>query len=315
MSGIWASALEVVTMTIMMVLCACTGICTSDAFLQPSPLYKINQPSLQASSPIFSTISFISSSNKSILKSAQNENESSSSIPSEFQLPESTLTESEQEEIQWDLFQKHHARGKWRGTWTSYNYMGDVIDDTIGSVNLRLDPNDSNHGTSSQDEDEQQVIHTHEVAMGITTSNCATCFDSTSLKTIPISTYTKSNLSSKKWRAASIGLACGPSLLRNGCMSTELILPHGNGRVRVVYQHAPVWEAGIEPGSCPPQGLKLFRIMVSRETLNTSGPPTRESEEEKRYLGEEKRGDPVFFRGVPPFAWHKKWAGTSWTCE
>ena len=52
-------------------------------------------------------------------------------------------------------------------------------------------------------------------------------------------------------------------------MSTELILVHGNGRVRVVYQHAPVWEAGIEPGSCPPQGLKLFRIMVSQETLNT----------------------------------------------
>lgn len=52
---------------------------------------------------------------------------------SEFQLPESTLTKSQKEEIQWDLVQKHHAKGKWREIWTTYNYMGDVIDETIGT--------------------------------------------------------------------------------------------------------------------------------------------------------------------------------------
>lgn len=114
-------------------------------------------------------------------------------------------------------------------------------------------------------------------------------------------------------------MVIGPSVLKSGAMSTELVLRHGDGRVRVTFQHAPVWERGIEPGSCPPQGLKLFRAVVSKEKLRASemediegtiqGPPSREEEE----ASPPTPGNPRFFRPVPPFNWHAKWAGTSWT--
>merc|ERR1719437_123363 len=38
--------------------------------------------------------------------------------------------------IQWELFNKHHAKGSWKGVWTSYDYIGDVIDETVASVDL-----------------------------------------------------------------------------------------------------------------------------------------------------------------------------------
>jgi hypothetical protein len=37
------------------------------------------------------------------------------------------------------------------------------------------------------------------------------------------------------------------------------------------------------------------------------GPPTAEEERSA------PAGTPLFFRPVPPFKWHAKWAGTSWT--
>jgi len=113
-------------------------------------------------------------------------------------------------------------------------------------------------------------------------------------------------------------MVVGPSLLKSGAMSTELVLRHGDGRVRVTFQHAPVWERGIEPGSCPPQGLKLFRTVVSKEKLRPtsvvddaegSGPPS--AADEKAHPP--AVGNPVFFRPVPPYRWHAKWSGTSWT--
>eukprot|EP00804_Cyclotella_cryptica_P002839 CCRYP_009371-RA/>CCRYP_009371-RA protein AED:0.00 eAED:0.00 QI:624/-1/1/1/-1/1/1/86/310 len=121
-------------------------------------------------------------------------------------------------------------------------------------------------------------------------------------------------------------MVVGPSLLpKSGLMSTELSLRHGDGRVRVTFQHAPVWERGVEPGSCPPQGLKLFRALVSKEKLRprsaddksgddategkVQGPPTAEEEQSSPPLP----GNPRFFRPVPPFKWHAKWSGTSWT--
>ena len=205
------------------------------------------------------------------------------------------LTPEEEIAVQWDLFTKHQAKGKWRGTWTSYDYMGDVIDETIASVNLIPDP------------DSNIVEHEHEIVMGKIASDCETCYDSEDVRTIPVGRYSPGNLN--KYRCASVSMVCGPTLMKSGAMSTEMVLSYGNGRVRVIYQHAPVWEQGIEPGSCPPQALKLFRTMVSREVLDADTPPSRESEQKNP----PKRGDPNFFRGVPPFQWHKKWAGSSWT--
>jgi hypothetical protein len=89
-------------------------------------------------------------------------------------------------------------------------------------------------------------------------------------------------------------------------VATEMVLAHTSARVRIVFQHAPVWARGTEPGSCPPQGLKLIRCLVARETLlipYSSSPPIMPG-----------MGDHVVFdRSVPPFDWHKKWSGTSWT--
>jgi hypothetical protein len=105
-----------------------------------------------------------------------------------------------------------------------------------------------------------------------------------------------------------IGLVNGPSVLRSGIMSTELVLSHGDGRIRVVFQHAPVWPEGVPDGSGPPHGLRLFRTVVSREALR-SEPPSFDSEKSNPPV----EGNPKFFRPIPPFTWFAKWAGTSWT--
>jgi hypothetical protein len=125
-------------------------------------------------------------------------------------------------------------------------------------------------------------------------------------KTLPVAQYSPGNL--RKSRFGGVSMVNGPSLLRSGGMATELVLKHGDGRLRVIFQHAPVWEKGIEPGSCPPQGLKLFRAMISREVLGATA-PTAETEAAEP----PSEGSPVFFRPVPPFNWHKKWSGSSWT--
>lgn len=91
-------------------------------------------------------------------------------------------------------------------------------------------------------------------------------------------------------------------------MSTELVLSYGDGRVRVVFQHAPVWREGSPEGMGPPHGLKLFRATVSREATRDE-PPSLKSEQ----ANVPTAGNPSFYRPVPPFKWFAKWAGTSWT--
>jgi hypothetical protein len=48
--------------------------------------------------------------------------------------------------------------------------------------------------------------------------------------------------------------------------------------------------------------------MLSREALRPTA-PTADIEAQNP----PSDGNPVFFRPVPPFNWHKKWSGTSWT--
>ena len=219
-------------------------------------------------------------------------------------LPASSSTSSdadEELEIQWNLFTKHHAKGAWRGIWTTYDYIGDVIDETVASVNF-YNKNDS-----------MDVIEqTHSVVSGAKRSDCATCFDSFDIKEFPVALYDRRRPDTKnmfsKTRLAANAMINGPTLLRSGVMATELVLAWGDGRVRVVFQHAPVWLQGVEPGAGPPQGLKLVRTMISREALRDS-PPTAETEA----ANPPAPNNPIFYRSVPPFNWHKKWAGTSWT--
>jgi hypothetical protein len=200
--------------------------------------------------------------------------------------------------IQWELFHKHHL-GDWKGIWTTYDYIGDVQDETVASVDMQATGGDKDDPTST-------IVQTHNVVVGAKRSDCATCFDSMEIKSIPVASYKANDL--RKARLAACSMINGPSLLRSGTMATELVLRHGDGRVRVVFQHAPVWAKDVEPGSCPPQGLKLFRAMVSREAQRATA-PTAESEAANPPV----EGNPVFYRPVPPFHWHKKWSGSSWT--
>lgn len=214
---------------------------------------------------------------------------------SEYRLHASTVNDEVEDDsaIQWELFNKHHAKGSWKGVWTTYDAIGDIIDETVASVDLNA-------------KSDNLIEHTHTIVVGAKRSDCETCFDSMETKTLPVAQYTPENL--RKSRFGAVSMINGPSLLRSGAMATELVLRHGDGRVRVIFQHAPVWERGVEPGSCPPQGLKIFRAMVSREALRSTAPT---SETEAKSPPQE--GDPTFFRPVPPFNWHKKWSGTSWT--
>ena len=167
-------------------------------------------------------------------------------------------------------------------------------------------------------EESNSVTHSHRILTSSTQSDCNTCFSSSEVQTFPIASYTPESLG-RRHRCAAGGMVVGPSVLKSGAMSTELVLRHGDGRVRVTFQHAPVWERGIEPGSCPPQGLKLFRAIVSKEKLRDSapdgvegtiqGPPSFDEDKENPPLP----GNPRFFRPIPPFNWHAKWEGTSWT--
>jgi hypothetical protein len=125
-------------------------------------------------------------------------------------------------------------------------------------------------------------------------------------------------------------------------VATELVLSYQDTRVRVVFQHAPVWEKNVEPGSCPPQGLKVYRTILSREA-NRDIPPTAEYEREiqqqlqvqtqtqtqtqndnsnndvsatsstENESDSKKENVVLLYRPVPPYSWHKKWSGTSWT--
>ena len=226
-------------------------------------------------------------------------------------------------DLQWSLFQKYHAKGSWKGIWTTYDYMGDVMDETIASVDLI--PNDN---------DKDVVTHLHQIVVGAKKSDCETCFDSMDVKTLPVATYTPSNLLGPntgtgtdgrqqqlppRARLGACGMVMGPTLLRKtGAMATELILSYGDGRVRCIFQHAPVWEQRNDPNSgSPPDGLKLFRTLISKEALRSS-PPTVATESVSLSSSDATTtttgpNNPIFSRPVSPFAWHKQWSGTAWT--
>jgi hypothetical protein len=231
------------------------------------------------------------------------------------------VDEDDDAAIQWDLFQRHHALGSWKGIWTTYDYIGDVIDETVASVNLHPLKQEGDDGTVNM------IEHSHTIVVGARRSDCKTCFDSMEQTTLPVAQY-KPDTILQRSRLAGMSMVNGPSLLKSGVMSTELILKHSDGRIRVIFQHAPVWAKGIEAGSCPPQGIKLFRTMLSREALRDTA-PTAEMEAEENNTNNNNNSSPiisvpppnertnnnpiVFYRPVPPFSWHKKWGGTSWT--
>ena len=125
---------------------------------------------------------------------------------------------------------------------------------------------------------------------------------------IEVGTYRSGALGSQV--CAGLGMCCGPSLLRSGLMSTELVLRHGASRLRVTCQHAPALPN--EESDLVEPALLCYRCVVSRERCDASlGAPTREVET-KRW-GDDARpadgDDTHFWRGVNPWAWRRIWGG------
>jgi len=151
------------------------------------------------------------------------------------------------------------------------------------------------------------VKQEHEMVVGGKVADCETCFDSFETQTLPVATYSKGQL--YKQRLAAVSLVNGPRVLRSGAMTTELVLKHGDGRVRVIFYHAPAWKNEEDEYQTPPDGLKFYRATVSREADRDEVP----NRLQEQFPNTPEKGNPKFFRPVPPFAWHKKWGGTSWT--
>jgi len=120
-----------------------------------------------------------------------------------------------------------------------------------------------------------------------------------------LSKYTKGKLG--RHLVVADGFFNGPVVQRNGAMSTELALRHGDGRVRVSLMHAPVWAKGKEQMG-PPDALKMFRCIVMREALREQA-PTPQGEQ----AAPPEDGNPSFWRPVTPFTWHARWGGTTIT--
>jgi len=163
-------------------------------------------------------------------------------------------------------------------------------------------------------------------------SDCEKCFDSSEARVMPLGAVSKE---SGLGRITVVGpsLVTGPSVLRkSGAMSTEVGLRYGDGRVVVVFQHAPAWARdNPTPGQGPPDALDLFRVIVRREALRDEAPsPAYEAKvskaaAEKASSAEEaatiEAADGVkFWRGVPPYKWAQEddglvWQGSTYSWE
>mmetsp|Transcript_23364 Transcript_23364/g.55700 ORF Transcript_23364/g.55700 Transcript_23364/m.55700 type:complete len:428 (-) Transcript_23364:164-1447(-) len=196
---------------------------------------------------------------------------------------------------QWNRF-RDATLGRWQGIWQTYDIMGDMQDERFCGVEV-----DSN-GHPGEGE---VLVLSNVVQVGSVKSDCPTCFDSTDFKRLPVATFNWPSIA--RHLVVGDGYMNGPSVLRNGAMSSEICLRHGDGRLRVTVQHAPVWEKDSEQIG-PPDALKVFRVIVAREALRES-PPTREAEA----ANPPGEGNACFWRPVSPFKWHAVWRGTSRT--
>ncbi|EKX50313.1 hypothetical protein GUITHDRAFT_85467 [Guillardia theta CCMP2712] len=197
---------------------------------------------------------------------------------------------SKYQQQQFEAFKTNNI-GLWRALWQTYNAMGDVEQESKIAVDVY---EDMNANTINID---------HLVTINQIQSDCETCHDSVETKTMPVARLEHRNL--RRHVIVGSGHVNGPNVLRSGSMSTELCLRHGDGRMRVTVQHAPVWKRGSEQTGVP-DGLKIFRVIVARECLR-DGAPTPDSEA----ASPPQRGNPTFWRGVSPFKWHAVWKGKS----
>lgn len=126
--------------------------------------------------------------------------------------------------LQWQLFGKYHAHfanlddslqtktTSWVGKWTTYDYVGDIVLETMpASVNYISSTGSTNPSSESPD----RVNVTHSISTGSTLSDCEKCFDDpNSIRTIPVASYTPDNIISKS-RLGSCGMVVGPSIIHS----------------------------------------------------------------------------------------------------
>lgn len=193
-------------------------------------------------------------------------------------------------QAEWEVF-RETCEGKWQAMWQTYNFIGDVEDET--SLRVELQGN------------EEELVLSHVFQVASIKSDCETCHDSEEERRMDVAKYSKGRIGRNY--VVGDGFVNGPVVLRNGAMSTELALRYGDGRVRVSVQHAPVWLKGNE-GQGPPDALKFFRCVVMREALRTQAPTPKGEKAQPPTAG-----NPVFWRPVTPFKWHALWGGTTIT--
>lgn len=154
-------------------------------------------------------------------------------------------------------------------------------------------------------------------------SDCERCFDSAEAKVLPLGAVSRA---AGLGRTAVVGpcLVTGPSVLKSGAMSTEVGLRYKDGRVRVLFQHAPAWaRENPTPGQGPPDALDLLRVTVRREALRPAA-PTAQAEAKaaeaaaasaasaEEAAAAELAAGPRFWRGVPPYKWAQEDDGLVW---
>jgi hypothetical protein len=90
-----------------------------------------------------------------------------------------TSTSTSTDQAKWNQFISLCC-GSWNSLWSTYNYIGDVEDETIATVDLQVGEN--------------VVLHNHIIPLSSTTSNCDRCQDSFETRTIPVAQYVPGNL-------------------------------------------------------------------------------------------------------------------------
>ena len=188
-------------------------------------------------------------------------------------------------DAQWQLYAAQS--GRWEGVWTTFDSQGIEQLAHTGCWDVSLEGDDAVHRMEVPGPDGYP-------------------------RQIPVGTYTKGKLG--RQTCAGAGMVSGPTLLRSGLMSTELLLRYGASRLRVAVQHAPA-EANEGVEDAVP-ALLCFRCVVARERCDAElGAPTREVEA-TRWQGHEDdlpddKDNTHFWKGRSPYSWRRDWVGES----
>lgn len=152
---------------------------------------------------------------------------------------------------QWELYLQHHV-GRWVGIQAGYDPDLVEIEDYMYCETL-LEKNVEN----------TQVKHISSLVLGEIRADCEVCFDSERLKSKEVGTYSLGNLRSRV--CANVDVR-GPALTPRG-ISTELIVRHDDGRVRVLLAHSPIDFVELEGVGSVPSAYALKDIVIVRERL------------------------------------------------